>query len=149
MSAGFTTATGLVHELMETRDERPLLNPQRQLARLNLLIIHELGFVPLSHTGVELLIEVFSQHYERSSILVSTNLTFDKWTEVLEPKLLTRALLDRLTHNIHILEMNGESYHIKRSWKNAASETPHEPDDVQPKPTPSPSSARITSLCPA
>ena len=65
MSVGFTTAAGLVHELMEARDERRLLNLQRQLSRLNLLIIDELGFVPLSRTGAELLFEVFSQRYER------------------------------------------------------------------------------------
>ena len=61
---GFTTAAALVHELMEARDERRLLNLQRQLARLRLLIIDELGFVPRSTTGAELLFEVFSQRYE-------------------------------------------------------------------------------------
>ena len=81
MSVGFTTAAALVHELMEARDERRLLNLQRQLSRLNLLIIDELGFVPLSPTGAELLFEVFSQRYERGSILVTTNLPFDEWTE--------------------------------------------------------------------
>ena len=74
LSVGFTTAAALVNELMEARDERRLLNLQRQLARLQLLIIDELGFVPLSHTGAELLFEVFSQRYERGSILVTTNL---------------------------------------------------------------------------
>ena len=82
MSVGFTTAAGLVHEMMEARDERRLLNLQRQLSRLNLLIIDELGFAPLSRTGAELLFEVFSQRYERGSILVTTNLPFDEWTEV-------------------------------------------------------------------
>ena len=67
MSVGFTTAAALVHEMMEARDERRLLNLQKQLARLNLLIIDELGFVPLSRTGAELLFEVFSQRYERGS----------------------------------------------------------------------------------
>ena len=71
MSVGFTTAASLVHDLMEARDERRLLNLQRQLSRLNLLIIDELGFVPLSPTGAELLFEVFSQRYERGSILVT------------------------------------------------------------------------------
>ena len=79
---GFTTAAALVHELMEARDESRLLNLQRQLSRLNLLIIHELAFVPLSKTGAELLFEVFSQRYERGSILVTTNLPCDEWTEV-------------------------------------------------------------------
>ena len=72
----------LVNELLEARDERRLLNLQRQLARLKLLIIDELGFVPLSHTGAELRFEVFSQRYERGAILVTTNLPFDEWTEV-------------------------------------------------------------------
>ena len=82
MSVGFTTAAALVHELMEARDDRRLLNLQRQLARLRLLIIDELGFVPLSTTGAELLFEVFSQRYERGSVLVTTNLPFDEWTDV-------------------------------------------------------------------
>ena len=80
MPVGFAAA--LVHELMEARGERRLLNLQRQLSRLSLLIIDELGFVPLSPTGAELLFEVFSQRYERGSILVTTNLPFDEWTEV-------------------------------------------------------------------
>ena len=74
LSVGFTTAASLVHELIEARDERRLLNLQKKLARVKLLIIDELGFVPLSKTGAELLFEVFSQRYERGSILVTTNL---------------------------------------------------------------------------
>ena len=108
----------LVHELMEARDERRLLSLQGQLSRLSLLIIDELGFVPLSPTGAELLFEVSSSAsstYERGSILVTTNLPFDEWTEVFGSERLTGALLDRLTHHVHILEMNGESYRLKRS----------------------------------
>ena len=123
MSVGFTTAAALVHELMEARDERRLLSLQRQLSRLSLLIIDELGFVPLSTTGAELLFEVFSQRYERGSILVTTNLPFDEWTEVFGSERLTGALLDRLTHHVHILEMNGESYRLKRSREGVASQT--------------------------
>ena len=111
MPVGFTAAA-LVHELMEARDERRLLNLQRQLSLLGLLIIDELGFVPLSQTGAELLFEVFSQRYERGSILFTTNLPFDEWTEVFGSERLTGALLDRLTHHVHILEMNGDS----RPW---------------------------------
>ena len=115
MSVGFTTAAALVHELMEARDERRLLNLPRQRSRLSLLLVDELGFVPLSRTGAELLFEVFSQRYERGSILVTTNLPFDKWTEVFGSERLTGALPDRLTHHVHILEMNGESYRLKHS----------------------------------
>ena len=75
MPVGFTAAAALVHELMEARDERRLLNLQRQLSLLGLLIIDELGFVPLSPTGAELIFDVFSQRYERGSILVSTSLS--------------------------------------------------------------------------
>ena len=127
MPVGFTTAAALVHELMEARDERRLLNLQRQLSRLSLLIIDELGFVPLSPTGAELLFEVFSQRYERGSILVPTNLPFDEGTGVFGSERLTGALLDRLTHHVHILEMNGESYRLKRSRENSvpASSEPH------------------------
>ena len=110
LSVGFTTAAALVNELMEARDERRLLNFQKRLSRLKLLIIDELGFVPLSKTGAELLFEVFSQRYERGSVLVTTNLPFDEWTDVFGSERLTGALLDRLTHHVHIIEMNGESY---------------------------------------
>ena len=96
-------------ELIEARDERRLLNLQRRLARVKLLIIDELGFVPLSKAGAELLFEVFSQRYERAgSVLVTSNLPFDEWTEVFGSERLTGALLDRLTHHVDILEMNGD-----------------------------------------
>ena len=130
MSVGFTTTAALVHELMEARDERLLLNLQRQLARLRLLIIDELGFVPLSTTGAELLFEVFSQRYERGSVLVTTNLPFDEWTDVFGSERLTGALLDRLTHHVHILEMNGDSYRLKGSRQDAGPQSPDCPDDV-------------------
>ena len=130
MSVGFTTDAGLVHEMMEARDERRLLNLQRQLSRLNLLIIDELGFVSLSRTGAEMLFDVFSQRYERGSIVVTTNLPFDEWTEVFGSERLTGALLDRLTHHMHILEMNGESYRLKRSRESAASQALDEPDEA-------------------
>ncbi len=100
---------------MEARDDRQLLRFRKKLANLKLLIIDELGFVPLSKTGAELLFEVFSQRYERGSILVTSNLPFDEWTEVFGSERLTGALLDRLTHHVHILEMNGESFRLKQS----------------------------------
>lgn len=113
----FTTAAALVHDLIEAQDERRLQRLQKQLTSQNLLIIDELGFVPLSKSGAELLFEVISQCYERGSIIVTSNLPFDEWTEVFGSERLTGALLDRLTHHVHILEMNGESYRLKHSRK--------------------------------
>jgi DNA replication protein DnaC len=115
LSVGFTTAAALVHELLEARDEKRLLRLQKQLIGYKLLIIDELGFVPLSKSGAELLFEIFSQRYERGATLVTSNLPFDEWTEVMGSERLTGALLDRLTHHVHILEMNGESYRLKAS----------------------------------
>ena len=117
LTVGFMTAAALVHELMEARDEKRLLRFQKQLAKYKLLVIDELGFVPLSKTGAELLFEVFSQRYERGSTLLTSNLPFDEWTEVFGSERLTGALLDRLTHHVHILEMNGDSYRLKQSQK--------------------------------
>ena len=119
LSVGFITAAALVHELMEARDEKRLLRLQKQLAKYHLLIIDELGFVPLSKTGAELLFEVFSQRYGRGSSMVTSNLPFDEWTEIFGSERLTGALLDRLTHPVHILEMNGESYRLNQSQKTA------------------------------
>jgi DNA replication protein DnaC len=109
-----------IHELIEARDERRLLRLQRQLAADKLPIIDELGYVPLSTTGAELLFEVFSQRYERGSTLLTSNLPFDEWTGVFGSERLTGALLDRLTHHVHILEMNGESYPSNRASNDSA-----------------------------
>jgi DNA replication protein DnaC len=112
---GFTTAAALVHELMEAVDDRRLQRLQKNLATHDLLIIDELGFVPLSKTGAELLFEVISQRYERGSIIITSNLPFDEWTEVFGSERLTGAILDRLTHHVHILEMNGQSFRLRQS----------------------------------
>ena len=111
----FMTAAALVHQLMEACDERRLLKLQRDLQAVKLLIVDELGYVPLSPTGAELLFEVFSQRYERGSTIVTSNLPFEDWTSVLHSERLTGALLDRLTHHVHILTMNGDSYRLKQS----------------------------------
>ena len=113
----FTTAASLVNELIEARDERKLIRMQKQLARQKLLIIDELGFVPLSKTGAELLFEVISQRYEQGSVIITSNLPFDEWTEVFRSERLTGALLDRITHHVHIIEMNGDSYRLAQSKK--------------------------------
>ncbi len=118
LAVGFITASALVHELMEAADEKQLIRFQKKLAKYKLLIIDELGYVPLSPSGAELLFEVFSQRYERGSTIVTSNLPFDEWTQTFGSERLTGALLDRLTHHVHILEMNGESYRLKHSRKH-------------------------------
>jgi DNA replication protein DnaC len=111
----FTTAASLAHELIEAKDERRLMRFQKMLSSFELLIVDELGFVPLSKTGAELLFESMSQRYERGSILVTSNLPFEEWTTVLGSERLTGALLDRLTHQAHILAIPGESYRLAQS----------------------------------
>ena len=115
MTVGFVTAAGLVNQLAKARDEKRLMRLQASPAKLQLLIIDELGYMPLSQTGAELLFEVISQRYERGSMIVTSNLAFEDWTSVFGSERLTGALLDRLTHHVHILEMNGASYRLKQS----------------------------------
>lgn len=91
-------------------DERQLLRLRGQLGKLNLLILDELGYVPASKAGAEHLFDVIATAYERHSVLVTTILPFEHWTEVLGSERLTGAALDRLTHHCHILETTGESY---------------------------------------
>lgn len=115
----FVTAAALVHELMEARDERRLRLLQKHLAKVDLLIVDELGYVPFTAVGSELLFEVLSRRYEQGATLVTSNLPFDEWTSVFGSERLTGALLDRLTHHVHILEMNGDSYRLATSQKRA------------------------------
>ena len=90
---------------------------QKHLASVKLLILDELGYVPFTALGAELLFELLSQRYERGSTLITSNLPFDEWTSVFGSERLTGALLDRLTHHVHILEMNGESFRLASSRK--------------------------------
>jgi DNA replication protein DnaC len=113
----FITTTALVTQLLEMRESRTLQRLQKQLERLDLLILDELGYVPFSKTGAELLFDVVSRAYERTSLIVTTNLPFENWTEVLGSERLTGAMLDRLTHRVHILEANGESYRLRDAKK--------------------------------
>ena len=108
----FTSTTALVTLLLEMRENRSLQRFHKQLERLDLLILDELGYVPFAKAGAELLFDVVARAYERSSLIVTTNLPFENWTEVLGSERLTGAMLDRLTHRVHILEANGESYRL-------------------------------------
>ena len=94
---------------------------QKQLEKQDLLVLDELGYVPFSKAGAELLFEVVSRAYERTSLIVTTNLPFENWVEVMGNERLTGALLDRLTHRVHILEANGESFRLKEAKKRRKS----------------------------
>ena len=106
-----------------------MLNLQRQWSRLSLLIIDELGFVPPVQDRSGTALRGLQPALRAGAIMVTTNLPFDEWTEVFGSERLTGALLDRLTHHVHILEMNGQSYRLKRSRETAAALAPDELDN--------------------
>jgi len=120
----FYSAAALVTALLERREERTLGRTLKTLERLELVILDELGYIPFSKAGAELLFEVVSRAYERTSLIVTTNLPFEAWTEVLGGERLTGALLDRLTHRVHILEANGESYRLRDARKRLTRQRP-------------------------
>lgn len=113
----FWRVTELITSLLEAREEKSLLRLRKQLSRLDLLVLDELGYVPASKAGAELLFDVISTAYERTSLILTTNLPFEQWTEVLGSERLTGAALDRLTHRCHIVEANGESFRLQDARK--------------------------------
>jgi len=129
----FWRVTDLITALMEAREERVLSRMKSQLAKVDLLILDELGFVPASKLGAELLFDVISTAYERTSVIVTTNLPFERWAEVLGSERLTGAALDRLTHRCHILECNGESYRLKDAQRRRRANGGDEPPKSEPK----------------
>jgi DNA replication protein DnaC len=114
-SVRFCTAIDLVTQLVECREEKRLQRQHKQLQRLHRLVIDELGYVPFSRAGAELLFEVISRAYEHHSLMLTTNLAFEEWKEIFGSERLTGALLDRLTHRCPILEANGESYRLRQA----------------------------------
>jgi DNA replication protein DnaC len=121
----------LVTQLIEAREERQLARLKTQLSKLDLLILDELGYVPASKVGAELLFDVISTAYERTSVIVTTNLPFENWTEVLGSERLTGATLDRLTHRCHIIECNGESYRLKDAKRRRSTRKREDQTDNQ------------------
>ena len=113
--ARFYRVSELLTQLLEAREERALGRLRSQLGRLELLVLDELGYVPASQAGAELLFDVISTAYEKTSVIVTTNLPFERWTEVLGNERLVGATLDRLTHRCHLLEATGESYRLKEA----------------------------------
>jgi DNA replication protein DnaC len=115
----FWTAARICNELMEAQSQKRLLQLEKQWMKANLIILDEVGFVPLSKTGAELLFQFCSSRYEKGSMIITSNLDFSNWTQVFKDEQMTAALADRLTHRAHIFAMNGESYRFKQSMKRA------------------------------
>jgi DNA replication protein DnaC len=113
----FTTVARLVNQLLELRSGQPLERYLQKLLRFQLLIIDEMGYIPFSKTGAQLLFRVFSERYERASTLVTTNLAFTHWVKIFGDASLTGALLDRLTHRCHIHEFDWQSLRFNQSLK--------------------------------
>ena len=120
-----------MNHLTEMTEHRQLERTLRQLERQDVLILDELGYIPFSKTGAELLFEVISRAYERLSLIVTSNLPFESWTETFGSERLTGALLDRLTHRVHILEANSPSYRLRESKRRLQkAQTKNNTDDV-------------------
>jgi DNA replication protein DnaC len=113
----FATGAGLVNELIEARSERMINRVIQRHSHYGLLILDELGYVPFSREGAQLLFQVLAERYERGSVIITTNLGFADWTQIFGDPTLTAALLDRLTHKAHIILCNWESYRLKESLK--------------------------------
>jgi DNA replication protein DnaC len=109
----FWRVTELITTLREAEEDRQLARLRGQLAKLDLLVLDEFGYVPASKAGAELLFDVIAIAYERTSVILTTNLPFENWTEVLGNERLTGAALDRLTHRSQVLETSGESYRLQ------------------------------------
>lgn len=111
----FYTAAGLINELIAAQQEYRLSRLEKQWLIPHVVILDELGYIPFSKPGAELLFQFCSARYERGSLIITSNLEFPRWTEVLGDEQMTAALLDRLTHNAHILNINGESFRFRQA----------------------------------
>jgi len=113
----FVTGAGLANELIEARSERAVGRMIQKMSRFGLLILDELGYVPFSREGSQLLFQLLAERYERASVIITTNLGFADWTQLFGDPTLTAALLDPLTHKAHIIMCDWESYRLKESLK--------------------------------
>lgn len=115
----FFTAAGLVNTYLEAREQRQILRLEAQIARCDLVVLDELGYIPLDKLGAEHLFGFFSRCYERTSLIITTNLPFAEWPQVFAgDERLASALIDRLTHRIHMLEIQGDSYRLQSSLRS-------------------------------
>lgn len=111
----FVTCYGLVNELVEAREQRELQRIIKRYSRYDLLILDELGYIPFSREGAELLFQVLAERYEKGSVMITTNLGFADWTRIFGEQNMTAALLDRLTHKARIINCSWNSYRLKQS----------------------------------
>ena len=111
----FTTTPALVNELLEARQEHRLAKVQASYQKLDLLILDEFGFVPFPKDGAQLLFNLVAARNEVRSTILTSNLEFSKWTEVIGDPTLAGALVDRLTHHAHIIQIKGDSYRFRES----------------------------------
>lgn len=110
----FFTAAGLANLYLEAREEKHVLRFEKMLRKQDLIILDELGYLPLDRRGAEHLFQFFSLCYEQASLIITTNLPFSDWPRVFaDDERLAGALLDRLTHKVHIMEVEGDSYRLK------------------------------------
>ena len=116
----FVTCYGLVNELVEARQERVLQRLIQKVVRCDLLVLDELGYIPFSKEGSELLFQVLAERHEKGSVIITTNLGFADWTRAFGDATMTAALLDRLTHKAHIVTCDWESYRLKQSLHQKA-----------------------------
>jgi DNA replication protein DnaC len=113
----FVTGCGVVNELVEAQDDHVLSRLLKRYASYDLLIVDELGYVPFSKLGAELLFQVLAERHERKSVIVTTNLGFADWTQIFGEATLTAALLDRLTHRASIITCSWASYRLQDTLK--------------------------------
>jgi len=117
ISTRFVTGCGLVNELIEAKNSKTLSRLIQKYSRYGLVIVDELGYVPFSREGAELLFQVLAERNERGSVIITTNLGFADWTQVFGDATLTAALLDRLTHKAHIINCTWQSFRLKETLK--------------------------------
>lgn len=111
----FTTAAGLVNELVEAKEQMQLRRVLARWERYELIAIDEVGYVPLAEVGAELLFQVIADRAEKAALILTTNLPFSEWTQVIPNARLCKALLDRITDRAHIIETGTESYRFRRT----------------------------------
>ena len=126
----FWTTASLVNELLQAQNEYQLQKVMTSAIKLNLVVLDELGFIPFNAQGAQLLFTLCSELYERVALIITTNLMFADWVQVFGDERLTAALLDRLTHHAHIIELIGESYRFRQRMQSSEEEVEGDPNAI-------------------